>query len=59
MAKPDVAGPTRFLHPATIAQIEKLDMRAKQVVEGFLAGMHKSPFFGQSVEFAGRQHGRD
>ena len=41
----------RFLHPATIAKIEKLDLRAKQVVEGFLAGMHKSPFFGQSVEF--------
>jgi uncharacterized protein (DUF58 family) len=50
MANPD-DGPSRFLHPATIAKIEKLDMRAKQVVEGFLAGQHKSPFFGQSVEF--------
>jgi uncharacterized protein (DUF58 family) len=50
MAPPD-DGPSRFLHPATIAKIEKLDMRAKQVVEGFLAGQHKSPFFGQSVEF--------
>ena len=51
MATPDADGPSRFLHPATIAKIEKLDMRAKQVVEGFLAGQHKSPFFGQSVEF--------
>jgi uncharacterized protein (DUF58 family) len=50
MAKSDDEA-RRFLHPATIAKIEKLDLRAKQVVEGFLAGMHKSPFFGQSVEF--------
>ena len=51
MAKSDAEEARRFLHPATIAKIEKLDLRAKQVVEGFLAGMHKSPFFGQSVEF--------
>ncbi|WP_088253608.1 DUF58 domain-containing protein [Fimbriiglobus ruber] len=44
--------PKRFLHPATIAQISRLDLRAKQVVEGFISGMHKSPFFGQSMEFA-------
>jgi uncharacterized protein (DUF58 family) len=43
--------PRRFLHPATIAQIARLDLRARQVVEGFISGMHKSPFFGQSVEF--------
>ena len=43
--------PRRFLHPATIAQIARLDLRARQVVEGFIAGQHKSPFFGQSVEF--------
>ena len=43
--------PRRFLHPETIARISRLDLRAKQVVEGFLSGMHKSPFFGHSVEF--------
>lgn len=43
--------PRRFLDPATIARISRLDLRAKQVVEGFISGMHKSPFFGQSVEF--------
>jgi uncharacterized protein (DUF58 family) len=43
--------PRRFLHPGTIARIARLDLRAKQVVEGFISGMHKSPFFGQSVEF--------
>ncbi len=43
--------PRRFLHPETIASIAKLELRAKQVVEGYLSGMHRSPFFGQSVEF--------
>ena len=43
--------PKRFLHPATIARIARLDLRARQVVEGFITGMHKSPFFGHSVEF--------
>jgi len=49
MAEKDDA--RRFLHPETIAKIDGLEMRATQVVEGFLAGMHKSPRFGQSVEF--------
>ena len=43
--------PRRFLHPETIARISRLDLRAQQVVEGFIAGMHRSPFFGHSVEF--------
>ena len=43
--------PRRFFHPATIARISHLDFRARQVVEGFISGMHKSPFFGHSVEF--------
>lgn len=47
--KPD--DPRRFLHPETIARIARLDLRAKQVVEGFISGMHRSPFFGHSVEF--------
>lgn len=47
----DNEDPRRFLHPATIAQIARLDLRARQVVEGFISGAHKSPFFGQSVEF--------
>ena len=34
--------------PTTIARIARLDLRARQVVEGFISGMHKSPFFGQS-----------
>ncbi|MCS7046771.1 MAG: DUF58 domain-containing protein [Gemmataceae bacterium] len=43
--------PRRFLDPDTIARISRLDLRAKRAVEGFLTGMHKSPFFGHSVEF--------
>lgn len=43
--------PRRFLHPETIARISRLDLCARHVVEGFISGMHKSPFFGHSVEF--------
>lgn len=48
-AKPDDG--RRFLHPDTIGRISRLDLRARQVVEGFISGMHRSPFFGHSVEF--------
>lgn len=41
----------RFLHPDAIKRIGRLDLRARHIVEGFLAGMHRSPYFGQSVEF--------
>ncbi|MBN2292211.1 MAG: DUF58 domain-containing protein, partial [Pirellulales bacterium] len=44
----------RFLNPEAIKRIARLDLRARHVVEGFLAGMHRSPYFGESVEF--RQH---
>ncbi|REK09432.1 MAG: DUF58 domain-containing protein [Planctomycetota bacterium] len=41
----------RFLHPEAIGRITRLDLRARHIVEGFLAGIHRSPYFGQSVEF--------
>ncbi len=41
----------RFLHPEAIKRIARLDVRARHVVEGFLSGMHRSPYFGRSVEF--------
>ncbi|QTE21964.1 DUF58 domain-containing protein [Polaribacter cellanae] len=34
------------------SEIKNLDILAKQVVEGFITGMHKSPFHGFSVEFS-------
>jgi len=40
-----------YLHPEAIAQISRLELRARYVVEGFLSGMHRSPYFGQSIEF--------
>src|SRR5260221_10339486 len=62
MAKKLEDDPRRFLHPATIARISGLDLRARQVVEGFISGMHRSPFFGHSVEFVQHReytHGDD
>ena len=41
----------RFLHPEAIKRISRLEIRARHIVEGFLSGMHRSPYFGQSVEF--------
>jgi uncharacterized protein (DUF58 family) len=41
----------RFLHPEAIKRISRLDLRARYIVEGFLSGDHRSPYFGQSVEF--------
>jgi uncharacterized protein (DUF58 family) len=42
----------RFLDPQVVARLTHLDVRARLVVEGFIAGMHRSPFHGFSVEFA-------
>ncbi len=41
----------RFLHPEAIKKIGRMEIRARHIVEGFLSGMHRSPYFGQSVEF--------
>src|SRR6201998_2260151 len=42
----------RFLDPATLYSISGLDLIAKTVVDGFVAGLHRSPDFGFSQEFA-------
>jgi len=42
----------RYLDPQTLASIEGLDLQARMVVEGYVAGMHPSPYHGFSVEFA-------
>ena len=42
----------RFLQPEAISRIARLELQARNVVEGFLSGLHHSPYFGQSVEFA-------
>ena len=45
-------GELRFLDPAVIARSGSMELKARTVVEGFLAGLHRSPFKGFSVEFA-------
>ena len=42
----------KYLDPKVLSKIRRLDLRARLVVEGFIAGMHRSPFRGFSVEFA-------
>lgn len=46
-----IRGSRRSLRPEAIARIHRLELRAHAVVEGVLAGLHKSPYKGQSVEF--------
>lgn len=41
-----------YLDPKVLNKIAKLELRARLVMEGFVSGMHKSPFRGFSVEFA-------
>lgn len=43
---------SRYIDPVVLAGISRLDLRAKRVVEGFVTGLHRSPFHGYSVEFA-------
>jgi uncharacterized protein (DUF58 family) len=42
----------KYLRPDVIRQVSRLDLRAKFIVEGFLSGLHASPFQGFSVEFS-------
>ena len=43
--------PARFLDPGLVARLRSIDLKARLVVEGFLAGLHRSPYKGFSVEF--------
>ena len=43
---------TKYFRPETLSRISRLELRARHVVEGFVSGMHKSPYKGFSVEFA-------
>ena len=47
-----MAGEARYLDPAIIARLGTIDLKARTIVEGFLTGLHRSPFKGFSVEFA-------
>lgn len=45
-------GGNRFLDPQILQRIGSLELVARAVVEGFLQGLHRSPFLGQSMDFA-------
>ena len=42
----------KYMDPKTISKIDNLSLKAKLVVEGFIIGIHKSPYHGFSVEFS-------
>src|ERR1700709_816026 len=44
--------PHKYLDPVALAKVRSLELQARLVVEGYLSGMHKSPYHGFSVEFA-------
>jgi len=39
------------LRPEELSRVSRLEVKARHIVEGFLSGLHRSPYFGQSVEF--------
>jgi len=41
-----------FLTPEVVSRLENMEIRARLIVEGFIAGLHRSPYHGFSVEFA-------
>lgn len=49
---PSAITPSRFIAPEILARISSLELLARNVVEGFISGLHRSPFTGFSTEFA-------
>lgn len=48
----DTSDARKYLDPKALDAISRLDLRARLIVEGFVSGMHESPYRGFSVEFA-------
>ena len=42
----------QFLDPVAVSQLDNMELRARLIVEGFITGLHRSPYHGFSVEFA-------
>jgi uncharacterized protein (DUF58 family) len=42
----------KYFEPRTLAKLRSLQLRVQRIVEGFVAGLHRSPYRGFSVEFA-------
>lgn len=47
-----VEKPPKSLDPRTLAEIQGLHLRARHIVEGYVSGLHRSPYHGFSIEFA-------
>ena len=43
---------SRYIKPELLSKLQNLSLKAKYVVEGFMLGLHKSPYHGFSVEFS-------
>ena len=50
-ARTDTAG-RRFVDPKVLARIDNLELVARTVVDGFMSGLHRSPYLGLSLDFA-------
>src|SRR5690606_10620086 len=42
----------KYLRPDVVSKLQNMELKARLVVEGFITGLHKSPYHGFSVEFA-------
>jgi len=42
----------RFVDPQVLARVGNLDLLARNVVNGFINGLHRAPYFGASIDFA-------
>jgi len=49
VARPDTL---QYLDPAVLSRLKNMELRARLIVEGFITGLHRSPYHGFSVEFA-------
>jgi uncharacterized protein (DUF58 family) len=50
--RPQPVPGARFIDPAILSRIGNLELIARQVVEGFINGLHRAPYFGASIDFA-------
>jgi uncharacterized protein (DUF58 family) len=50
--QPNVIPGARFIDPTVLGRIGNLELVARSVVDGFINGLHKAPYFGASVDFA-------
>ena len=52
MAPTHALAGARFVDPKVLARIGSLDLLARNVVNGFINGLHRAPYFGASIDFA-------